>query len=486
MAEQEPDQHNVTETETPELERPEQKVTAEDIGPARKKLTIELPESRIKAKIESSFEQLGNDAAVPGFRRGRAPRRLIERRFGASVRDDVKGQLLSEAYTQAIEDEKLDVLGEPDVKDIESIELPESGPMSFTVEVEVAPHVDLPAFDSLEVKRTKREVTDADVDTEIEQYRERFGKLVDAPDAAVEAGDFVMADVHVLAGENAGEDAEVIAHHHDTYILVPGESREYRGHVAGIIVEDLGKRLEGKKAGDTEAISMTGPSGHENEQIKDQPITLKVELKQVQRLEPAPVEQLVEQMGVPSEDELRSRVREMLEQRLQQEQQSDLHRQVCDQLLEKVTLELPEGLTGRQTERVLRRRAMELAYQGTPEQEVEQQLAEMRSGSEEEARRQLKLFFIIDQAAKNLEVEVADAEINGRIAMMAMQQGRRPEKLRQDMHRRGEIEQIYLQLREQKTLDKVLEKAKVTEVEGEPEAESKEKAAPKKKSTKKK
>ncbi len=155
--------------------------------------------------------------------------------------------------------------------------------------------------------------------------------------------------------------------------------------------------------------------------------------------------------------------------------------------LENVDLELPKGVTGRQTARVLQRQQMELAYRGVPEDEIAQQIAEAREGSEEEAIRQLKLFFILDKAAKDLEVEVNENEINGRIAMMAQQQGRRPEKLRQEMHKRGQIEQLYLQVREQKVMDQIIEKASITEVEatGDDKPEAKKKTT-KKKTTKKK
>ncbi len=108
---------------------------------------------------------------------------------------------------------------------------------------------------------------------------------------------------------------------------------------------------------------------------------------------------------------------------------------------------------------------------------------------EAEAARQLKLFFILDQIAKSLEVDVNENEINGRIAMLAMQQGRRPEKLRQQMQRSGELEHLFLQIREQKTLDKIIERATVTEVDAPPAEEKagakKEKKAEKKASGKK-
>jgi trigger factor len=442
----------------------EQTVTVEDSGPARKALTIEIPESRIKEKIESSFVRLRDDAVLPGFRRGRAPQRLLEKRFGTSVRDDVKGQLLSESYTAAIEEHKLDVIGEPDIKDADKITLPESGPLKFRVEVEVSPTVELPSLEGIEVNKTKRDVTDEQITGEIERLRERYGRAAEVSGEAAE-NDYIKADVRILAGENAGDDAEVLQHLPETYVQVSGESREFKGHVAGIVVQALGKQLAGKKVGETVRISQSGPQGHENEKIKGQPITILIRIDKIERLEPAPLDQLLPQLGMENEQALRDRVRQMLEDRRNKQQQGELHQQVADYLLEKVDLTLPEGITGRQSARVLRRRALEMAYQGVGEQEIEQKIAEMRSTSEEDARRQLKLFFILDTAAKQLDVDVSEQEINGRIAMMAMQQGRRPEKLRQQMQRSGEVEHLYLQIREQKVLDKIIEKAKINEVD---------------------
>ncbi len=467
--------------------KPEQTVKIEDAGPALKRLSVELPESRIMEKIESMYTELRDDAVLPGFRRGRAPRRLLERRFKSTMGDQLKGQLISESYTQAIEDEGLEVIGEPDVKDMDKIEVPEKGSLKYVVEVEIAPKVELPNFDKIKVNKTVHEVSDADVDTEIDTYRERFGKPTTVEDGKAKEGDYLFTDVVVLAGKDAGEDAETLHDAPDSYVLVPGKTAEYKGHVAGIVVEDLGKLLKGKTAGDVETISMKGPAGHENEEIKGQPITVKITIKKIERVEPAPVEDLPAMMGVESVDDLKSRVKEMLEQRHDQNGRADMHKQVADYLAENVELELPKGVTGRQTARVLQRQQMELAYRGVPEEEIAQQIAEAREGSEEEAIRQLKLFFILDQAAKDLDVQVNENEINGRIAMMAQQQGRRPEKLRQEMHKQGQIEQLYLQIREQNVMDQIIEKATVTEVKATDDAKpAAKKKAPAKKTTKKK
>jgi trigger factor len=457
--------------ESPDAEetRPEQTVKVEDAGPALKRLHIEVPESRIKDKIEESYATLGNDAVLPGFRKGRAPRRLIEKRFAESIRGDVRGQLLSESYTQAVEDEGLDVIGEPDVKEIDKIELPESGPLSYSVEVEITPDFEMPKFDGIKVEKKASEVSDDDVTAEIERYREQYGQMSAVEDATVAEGDYVQSDVKVLAGEDAGEDAEVLHEHAGAYTLVHGEDKEFKGHVAGILIQDLGQQLTGKKVGEVVRISMTGPESHENDAIKNNPITLVMDITHVHRLAPAAVEDLLPQFGMQSEDELKERLKTMLEQRNEQNQQADMHKQVTEQLVDAVELELPEGLKGRQIERALQRQRMELLYSGTSAEEIEEKLAESRSEGEEAAVRQLKTFFVLDKAAKDLEVEVQENEINGRIAMMAMQQQRRPEKLRAEMRQRGELEQLYLSIREQKTLDKIIEQAQVTEVEVTPE-----------------
>lgn len=466
--------------------KPEQTVTVKDAGPALKSMTIELPESRIKEKIESMYTELSDDAVMPGFRRGRAPRRLLEKRFKSSISDQLKGQLISESYTQAIETEDLEVIGEPDVKDVDKIEVPEKGAMKFVVEVEIAPKVELPEFSKIKVNKTISEAGDADVEAEINQLRERYGKPSTIEDGKAEEGDYLSSDVVVLAGEDAKDDAEKLLEAPDTYVMVPGKKSDFKGHVSGIVVDDLGKRLKGKKPGDTESISMTGPSGHENEKIKGQPITIQITVKKIERIEPAPIDDLPSLVGVESVDDLKTRIREMIQQRNEQNQRADMHKQVADYLAENVELELPKGVTGRQIARVLQRQQMEMAYRGVPEEEIGQKVAELREESEETAIRQLKLFFILDQAAKDLEVDVNENEINGRIAMMAHQQGRRPEKMRQEMHKQGQIEQLYLQLREQKVMDQIIDKASVTEVQAEAEDKPAAKKTTKKKTTKKK
>lgn len=444
-------------------------VTVEEAGPALKRLKIEIPEARVQETLETHYDQILAEAQIPGFRPGRAPRRLIERRFGEAIRDDSKAELIGEAYREAIQSHDLNVISEPDIKDAEHLELPESGPLSLEVEVEVSPDVELPELGAITVTRPPAEVSEEEVEAELEQIRERYGQMERLEEAEIAEGDFLTADIRIFAGHGAGEDAEVIAEHPGSNILVPGESRDFRGHAAGIVIEDLGRRLVGAQPGQTIEIETTGPPRHENEAIAGKPITLRVQLGSVERVSPAPIESVVEQAGLEDEATLRSHLRESLESQKQSEQKEAMRRQLRDHLTEQVSIEVPEKLSAKQAGQVLERRRMELAYQGRRAEEIEQQMAEIRAESEEEARRELKLFFILMHAAREFEVEVTENELNGQVAMMAMRQNERPETYRQKMEERGELESLRIQLQEVKTLDHLLEQVSVEE-EGSPGA----------------
>ncbi len=454
----------------------EQSVAVEEIGPARKRLTIEIPPDRIADALEKNLSQLKVDAQIPGFRKGRAPIKLVERRFSTAVREDVRGQLISESYSQAIEDHKFDVIGQPDIKGAEEIKLPDSGPLKFEVEIEITPEIELPSLEGIKVNKVKFKITQDEIEAEIDQQRQQYGKMELVETGKIKAGDFVLCDVRIRSGKDATE----IAHHPGTYVIVPDKKDEPSGPVVGILVENLAPQLTGKSADSDITISMTGPQSHEDERIRNQPITLALHLESISRKEPVDLETVQLMYGAESPKALKDQVRQNLERRGELNQTSDMYRQITESLLDKVEMNLPEGLTERQTQRVMSRRRLELAYQGVPEQEIDQRVAEQRSASEEEVQKQLKHFFILNKVAKQLEVEASEAEVNGQIASMAIQRGRRPEKMRKELIKSGELEQIFVQIRERKTLEAILTKSKVTEVDSDDASKpAKPKAKPK-------
>ncbi|HCT46817.1 MAG TPA: hypothetical protein DF699_16550, partial [Phycisphaerales bacterium] len=173
---------------------------------------------------------------------------------------------------------------------------------------------------------------------------------------------------------------------------------------------------------------------------------------------------LVAKYGFNDEEQLREMVTNQLQQRAEVQQQAVMRQQIVKHLADSADFELPEGLTSQQAARTLERRRMEMMYRGVNPAEIEQQMAELRSASTENARNELKQFFILNKAAEQLNVQLQDQEINARIVQMAAQQGKRPEQLIEELQKSGQAQTLVQQVREHKTIDQILSDAEVEEV----------------------
>jgi trigger factor len=437
-------------------ELPQAVVKIEDAGAARKKINLEIPAERIKAKLEEGFAELQRDAVIQGFRRGRAPRRLIEKRFGSNIRDSVRQQVIAEGYQKAIEDSKLEVLGEPDT-DLSKIEMKDGENLKVTLEVEVAPEFELPSIEKIAVKRPKLEATDERLNLAVTNLQKYFGHWHDTTTGATEK-DTVTADVKVLAEDNTivAEQAAV-----GFPVVMEGES-----NIAGIKFESLTEKLKGAKIGDTIEIEGTLPADHPDEAHRDKKVKITLAVKAVKHQDlPEVNQEFAEMLGFESVEELKKDLMERLVVQLEQETKGAVAQQVYRYLLSHTNLELPAKLSQRQMATVLRRRATELMQKGVPENEIVQQIDALRISSAQQAAVDLRLFFIMSKLADQFGIEVTDEEVNSRVVAIATQYGRRPEKLRTQMAANGQLEQLHLQIRDGKVVDKLVEMGEVTEVD---------------------
>jgi trigger factor len=237
------------------------------------------------------------------------------------------------------------------------------------------------------------------------------------------------------------------------------------GFVGGVPVEDLDKLLIKAKVGDEKKTTVDVPATFFNEQYRGKKVEVQITLREIKELKPAELnEEFLKRFGLESVENLKENVRKNLDSHSQQEAHSAMCDQVFHYLQEKIDFKLPADVVASQSASILQRQYANLLMRGVPKEEVEEQMEQLRAGSEEQAIDQLKLFFIMDKLAEKFEISVSDEEINGYIAQIAAQRGRRPEKMRDEMMRDGSLSQFTMQVREQKCIDKILEKAKVTEL----------------------
>lgn len=451
------DETNPAEETTPATDEPvdnlpENQIDVEETGTLKKKVTVTISRERIDAKRNEMFGELSESAQVPGFRIGHAPRRLIEKRFGKEIASDVRNALVGQALGQAVEKTALKTIGEPQI-DLEAITLPETGEMKFSFEVELVPEFTLPELMGIPVKKPALTIGDTQIDEAVDQMRQGMVRYEPAEGKAAD-GDMVMAGATIVV-----EGSEPVAQHGLSLRVAPGQ-------IAGLPLVDLGKALVGAKAGDEVSLTVDEvPAAHPTESWHGKKACITIQVSEVrQRVLPEIDEEYVKLRGYDSLAGFRQQIALYLQTRLEIDVKIAMRQQVREHLLGAVEFSLPEGVAKRHALQALQRRYVDLMQRGVPRETIEELLPQYQANIEEESANDLKLSFILSRIAEERKIEVTDGEINARVASMAQQHNRRPERLRQELEADGSLGSLQMQLVEEKAIDLLLEDAQITEV----------------------
>lgn len=444
----------------------EVKCEARESGPLRRELKITVPETVLRDYVDHNFNELRSDAVVPGFRKGRAPMALIQKRYSSDVRESMKTAIVGQSFMAVVENEEIEALGDPRFligddggeklmefqEALTKLKIPESGDFNYTCEVEVKPTFDLPPLEGIEVKRPDVKIVDEDVTQWIERQRKIRGRYEPRLEGAAEDDDLVVADVDLMV------DGKSVKHEDNVQLGV----RPTR--LDGISVMDMAEALRGAKAGDEKTVDIEVPADYERTDLRGKKGQFKLKIHELKRLAPVELATFVTQTGAESEDQLRQFVREDLELERDRLVRRAEKEQVLDYLLNHITIDVPENLSARQTDRAVMRQVVDLHQRGVPVGEIEAKIDELRTSAREEVVRDLKLEFIMGKVAEELDVSVNDEEVNTEIARIAGLYNQRFDRVRDDMQSRGLMPQLAEQIRQDKCVAKLLETAKITEV----------------------
>ena len=359
-------------------------VAVEDVGPCKKKVRVEIPEETIKEMADEQYRELRRDAVLPGFRKGRAPRRLLEKRFGKETQETIKLKLLAEASEAAMKGQKLDVLTDPEINP-EQIELPQTGPMKFEFEVEVRPEFELPALEGIPVTRPKLEVTESQIDREIEQLQRWSGVWTPREDGIVQRDDQIVADarlrVELTEEEKARQTARAEGKPPEEGAKQPplpeAETKldnteifvRPTGFVGPISVEKLDELLVGARAGEKKATTVEVPQTFFREEYQGRKVEVEIDIKDVKYLKPAELdEHFLHRFNVETVDELRDRIRENLQARIENQIRTEMSDQIYQYLLENTKFDLPMDIVARQAGSILQRQYISLLSRGLTRQ----------------------------------------------------------------------------------------------------------------------
>jgi trigger factor len=416
-------------------------------------VTVTIPREDIDRYYDKAFSELMTTVSVPGFRAGRAPRKLVEARFRKDVSDQVKGSLLMDSMTQVTEDEKFSAISEPDF-DPAAVAVPDEGPMTFEFDLEVRPEFDLPQWKGLSIERPIHEIGKKDIDKRLEEILARHGRLVpfDGPAAT---GDYVVCNLTFKNG------AVELSTSKEEVIRIRPVLSFRDGKIDG-----FDKVMKGVKAGDTRQGTAKLTSDAPNESLRGREITSVFEVLEVKKLElPELSPQMLKEIGdFNTEAELRDAIEEDLKRQAEYHQQQEARRQVTATLTESANWQLPPELLRRQSRRELDRAVLELRRNGFSDAEINAYQNDLRQNSAVSTARALKEHFILERIAEDQKFEADEDDYQSEIQLIATQSGESARRVRARLEKQGLMDSLRNQIIERKVIDLVLSHAQFKEV----------------------
>lgn len=414
------------------------KSSVERIEPTRVKLSIEAPYADLKPSVDEAYKAIAKQIAVPGFRRGKVPARIIDQRVGrAAVIQEAVNNSLDGFFRQAISDNDIQPLGTPEIEDLEmpGLDGKEEGDLTFTVEVDAVPEFELPEYSSLEVEVEPLEVTDEDVEKELDDLRSRFGSLksVDRP---AKKDDFVTLDLTAKIDDEEIDSASDISYQVG----------------AGTMLDGMDEALEGLSA-DEETTFETKLAGGEHEG-EDAQVTIKLTAVKERELPEADDDFAQLASEFDTIDELKEDLKTQAKSNKELQQGVEARDKVLELLIEKLDLPVPSRVVEEEVKRHL---------EGEGREDDEEHGAEVR----EQTEKQLRAQFILDKVQAKEEIEVTQPELIEYIITSAQQYGMNPNDFAQALDQSGQVGAVAGEVGRRKALAAVLAEAVVKDTNGE-------------------
>jgi trigger factor len=421
-------------------------------------ITVTVPREDIDRYYDKAYSEMMGSAAIPGFRPGRAPRKLVEHRYRKDVADQVRGSLLMDSMAQITESDEFVAISEPSF-DPTAVELPDDGPLKFEFDIEVRPEFDLPNWKGLSVERPVHEFTEDDVDKRLEMLLTNRGQLIPHSGAA-EPGDYIICK---LAFKN-GEDTIFEGSEEETLRLRPTLSFRDGN------IEKFDKQMKGVKGGESRELKAKLTENAPNVALRGKTVTAVFNVLEVKKLKlPELNDEFARSCDFEDVADLRKGVRGFLESQLSYQQQQAARKQVTAALTASANWDLPPDLLRRQSRRELQRAVLELQRNGFGESEIRAHENEIRQNSAASTSRALKEHFILERIAEEEKIDAEPDDYEYEIALIAKQEGQSPRRVRARLDKSGMMDALRNQIIERKVLDLVIEHAKFKDVAYKPE-----------------
>jgi trigger factor len=430
-------------------------ITVENLAPCKKLVRVEVESQKVDETFESITKDFSKHAALPGFRPGKAPREMILRKYEKDIEDEVKKKLISDSYRDAMKEQKLSVLGYPD---IEEIQFGRGQALQFAATIETAPEFELPEYKGIPAKRETRTVTDADMERALDALRQQQldYKTVERP---AQTGDIAVVN---YTGTSDGKPITDIA---PTAKGLTEQKNFWVEMQPDSFIPGFADQLAGAKAGDKRTVNVDFPADFVTPELQGKKGVYDVEIVEVkEKVLPAMDETFAKSFGAESVEKLREGVRKDLENELEFSQNKSVRGQLIRSLLDRVNFDLPETTVAEQTRHVVYDIVRENQKRGISREMIEQQKDQIYAAAANGAKERVKVAFIMQKIAEKEDVKINDEELSRRVVQLAAMYQIPTDQFVKDLQKRNGFGEIYESLRNEKVVDFLQQNAKIEEV----------------------
>ena len=419
-------------------------------------LRFDIEASVVDAAFANVAKDISKQASLPGFRPGKAPREMVLKRYEKEIEEEAKKKLMGDSYRDGIKEHKIEVVGYPDV---EEIQFGKGQALQFAATIETAPEFEVPEYRNLAAQREKRGVTEEDISKAIHMLADRvsnFNTVV----REVKDNDYVVMN---YTGSSEGTPISEIA---------PAAKglTEQKGFWVEVkpdsFIPGFALQLVGAKAGDKRTVNVDFPAEFVTPELQGKKGTYEVEVVEVkEKVVPTIDDAFAKQYGAESVTALHEGVRRDLQNELNTKQSRSVRGQVVKNLLDQITVELPETLVTQETRNVVYQIVQENQQRGVSKEMIDVQKDQIYAAANHTARERVKAQFVFQKVAAKEGIRVAPEEVQARLFVLAKQYEMAPDKFAKELEKRDGLQEIWQQLLHEKVIDFLQQNAKVEEVE---------------------
>ncbi|UTR11290.1 trigger factor [Evansella sp. LMS18] len=417
-------------------------------------LTVEVDSARVDTALDEAFKKVVQKVNVPGFRKGKVPRKMFEQRFGVeSLYQDALDIILPQAYAEAIDEAGIEPVDRPDI-DIEQMEKGEN--LIFKATVTVKPEVELGEYKGLEVDQQDVTVSDEDVEEELKQLQERHAELVAVEEGEVQNGDTVVMDFEGFVDGEAFEGGQA-----ENYSLEIG---------SGQFIPGFEEQLVGAKTGEETEVNVEFPEEYHSEELAGKPAMFKVKVHDIKRKElPELDDEFAKDVNeeVETLDELKKDLREKLQTSKEQQADAEKRDALVEKAAENASVEIPEAMVNTEADRMLQEFEQRLQAQGMT-LDMYYQFAQtdaegMKAQFHDDAEKRVRMNLTLEAISEAENLEVSDEEVDQEIEKMAEMYQRSADEIKQILAMQGGADTLKGDLKVRKAIDFLVENSKTAE-----------------------